>query len=724
MMKNSLLERFELPYHDPASEKTTYIIGVDFGDGEYAATRVFLHKAEMKMDKMKVSNGRDYTEFAVYAQVWKNGKMLEEGVGKSFVTQDAVGDHSYAGFKRRPGKGPGTSGEMYNAGRKKVLTGYTYGYLMSQAFSCLVHTILKENEVLDNPKQKQVYIFVGRPSSAQWEASERNYAEMLAENLKSYPNLSFHVAVVSEAKAAMASEYFAQRRKTADGIEPEVDIQKETIAIIDGGSSTFDCVVVRDGHVVCEYSRQIGAGKLDKNFLSIQLFSDETVRSSAERLEPALLDRISPEEADKPVTEAAAATRDDLCAAAFAQRNDKGVLRLAGGMGSNLVSLREAKENYFGPNGNDGNSTVPYSMYYDSQSGEEEGLPLLLRFPYKLKQAVWQMPVMVEASYSSPEPYGGHQNMEYPSFAAALEAFYRGARAKWEESGIEKPDRVIVTGGATLMPFVNDIMARVFEVEKQGIEVSQPTGNRHFSVSQGVAYIGFVELYKEKIYREVCEKCDSLVQEMRFELGQALLQAATDYLWMDCLNWVDTWKKSSDCKSFSDLNQLKHDPPKSPWTWNECVYREIFKCIEQNLLKKIQGYLKENTGKMFPNAKEFRFDLDVSDLASVKCNHPSLSFSNKLFRGGGFIEQTVQVFSGFSFVSQNKKIDSAAKAKVAQNVRNNKSEFCQSIQKQLPSLNGQVDTAVDTITRKLHTQMESYVAQMDDFFIREDFKQG
>ena len=729
-MENSILERFHLPYHDP---KDAIIIGVDFGDGEYAAAQAFVSEDEDEdkvdldlNDRLVVDNDRASTEFAVYGVKKSDGQVTGEGVGKTYVEQDAVAlrGSSYANFKRPPGKGPGTSSEIYQSGPLKSLNDYTYGHLMSHAFSRLVDTILKSNKFLEKAAERtgttHVYLFVGRPSSARWEETEQAYADMLAQNLKTYPNIALHVAVVSEAKAAMASEYFAYRKKKASargGGGP--DIQKETIAITDGGSSTFDCVVVRDGRVICEYSRQIGAGKLDKNLLDIQLFSGETVRDCAARLN---LKYIPPENEEKLVTEASVATRIALREAIFAQRDVNGKPRLGGGMGKALVSLREVKENYFGPNGDDGTSDASYNLYYTSETGVGRPTNLPLQFHYDLPQAIHGMAVPVEPSYTEEDPYGGHAYVECPSFEAALEAFYRGARAAWERNGVEKPDRVIVTGGATLMPFVNEIMERVFETKERGIAVSPPSGNRHYSVSTGVAYICFVELYKEKIYREVCKECDDYVQAIKGDLKAALVEAVTNYEWDDCLSWVDAWANDPKCTTMATLNNLPHKAP--PGSWDSYVTKEVKNCVEANLKGKVQDYLKKKTEKMFPDAKKFSFKLNTVSLAKASCRKPVLTFTGNLFHGDGLLGRISQRLNGVPLLNHNAFISSSAKQVVVQNVKNNKADFRRSIRNQMVDMNAQADEVVEAVKRNLRLQMESYVEQLDDFFIREDFNRG
>ena len=39
-------------------------------------------------------------------------------------------------------------------------------------------------------------------------------------------------------------------------------------------------------------------------------------------------------------------------------------------------------------------------------------------------------------------------------------------------------------------------------------------------------------------------------------------------------------------------------------------------------------------------------------------------------------------------------------------------------------MNAQADEVVEAVKRNLRLQMESYVEQLDDFFIREDFNRG
>ncbi len=272
------------------------------------------------------------------------------------------------------------------------------------------------------------------------------------------------------------------------------------------------------------------------------------------------------------------------------------------------------------------------------------------------------------------------------------------------------------------MPFVNEIMREVFETDRRKITVSPPTGNRHFSVSKGVAYIGFVELSKEKIYREVCQECDRLVREMRPKLAETMLKAATDWRWESIKIWVDTWRDDPTCTCLSDMSMLDHDLPSAPNTWNEVVYRELHSCILDNLQPKIEDYLQDKTSQMFPDAGEFSFKLNSEDLSQVICDYPTMHFSYDLFRSDSFIGKLRQRAQNIPIFSVTATIDYSGKKVVAQNVRDNAEQFRSAIRAQSTFLDSLVDTAVDTITKKLHKQLEAYTAEMDDFFIREEFR--
>ena len=158
---------------------------------------------------------------------------------------------------------------------------FIYGMIMSESFNCIMEGIFDQFNYTDNIKYGEkindklpTYVFVGRPSSKEWEEQEFAYQRILSRQLHDYKidnknsgNDPFvlkkddiSIFVVSEADAAYAQLVCRERKG-------EKLPNDEYVILIDLGSSTTDVTVVQGNKVILKDSRTIGGGDLDRCIL-------------------------------------------------------------------------------------------------------------------------------------------------------------------------------------------------------------------------------------------------------------------------------------------------------------------------------------------------------------------------------------------------------------------------------------------------------------------------
>lgn len=372
-----------------------------------------------------------------------------------------------------------------------------------------------ENNVDQLKSKKRTVVFVGRPSSQVWEDTQELYRQLLMkgleEKLHTIPDYEDHkvdIIVYSEAMAALAYEY------SQGNIKPD-----ETVLIIDCGSSTFDAVLVKNRQILTEYSRQLGAGQIDEIMVDMLLA-----------------------QGDKECMTSVAA-REKM-------RKEKS-RRLSGAMGRQelVILARKNKEDFYGKNGSGSTPQILTCRF----SGDEK--PCILIFDEtSMEQVIFHVPVEVQPSYDDDHelrPFLGehaftHHGSEFNSFYDATKDFMAGTARACKSKGVQ-PDRVILTGGASVMPFINELVKKYFGLtafdEKQNVIRSK---NSAFSVGEGLAFMGFVEVAKRESLINYREKIDQYIDQLKVaqDIRNAVKQAYTKEGWDSLIRDLELWTVS------------------------------------------------------------------------------------------------------------------------------------------------------------------------------------
>lgn len=479
----SLFLKFDVTPDDPGKLN---IIGFDLGAGESCACWI--------------QNIAEKIEPTLLA--WEFGKpIVKDFTAIRYGDDDTI----YLGDSAKDMRGDGLSMLYQNFKTAPVggseLEGYpdnsvdyppTYRKLMQDFFQSLVVQLFKANPKLD--RSLRTVLVVGRPSSSVWEDCAKEYQELLTEGLAERLAAAdicddqgnccaVDVIVCSEAQAALAYEC------VKGNVGGEV-----TLMIIDGGSSTFDVTVIIGRKVAAEYSSNAGAGHIEDLMLDAALLAgSETLKQADARLT------------------AGKAAREELRDA-----------------GNDLMKMRKYKERYFG-DGNGGTMAFPEDcdVFRTTKKG---GVTIRCDVDPQFMDAVLtQYPLYVRGAA---EPY--------PSYSGAIEAFLREVRQKCEERN-ELPQCIILTGGATAMPFVKELTGEVFgEVPPENIVRAQ---NPSFTVPFGLGYLGYWEFLKQKDVTKIWKRIEGNQEQILSAAQTHLITALVDSQWTLLKNRLLRWSK-------------------------------------------------------------------------------------------------------------------------------------------------------------------------------------
>ncbi len=533
------------------------IIGVDFGAGELSSFRGGIAEEENKKHTMRteafnLNNASKQILYTVYSRQ-NNG---EEVIDAPIFSQS---QYVYSNIKCPP---------EYALNHYNGLLGEdvpTYETLMERTFYCLIKAIFKYNQSYSRSLKdvKKTVVFVGRPSGGLWEKSEQEYQKILSRSLPQLKEEGVYdgqidVIVYPEAAAALAYEF---SKGNIDG--------RETAVIIDGGASTFDCVVIEGNQVAAEYSRQVGGGIMDENMLD--LFLADTW-----------------EEGTAPIERRLELRKEKYCSIYPKQ-------------GQCLLELRKEKERYYGQTGAEKRTGI-YEM---TVSGTPRCRKIDAQF---MDRVVYKMPVFVRKS-NLLEP---EEKECYPSFYEAVADFCRGAlrRCGDEKGNPRKIDRIILSGGATVMPFVRETIEEVFETKKRQIKIDR-TDDPHSSVAKGLAYMGGVEIKKYIALQAIQKKAHDRFLILKPVLESQVQKSCADHLWQEIyVEQFQEWMDKDEMKTMRDWLQLPFSRP----TYE--MAKDIQGVLQNSrILEEIQTDMEESFRQLFPNAKEnYRYEITQSDI--------------------------------------------------------------------------------------------------------------
>lgn len=659
----------------PIAPEKARVYGIDFGAGEMTACYI-VNRDEIDLRKLSEDLYTDNNNSRYMYTIYSDKK---NSVGPDILSNP---EDIYTNIKTTPENAKSNYGNeqgVHLEGEKAL----TYQYLQEKTFCCFIREILQYNGRTLNAPESEVYLFVGRPSSNIWEEQAKNYQNILKHGLselksvklpdKGEVKVNFHIIVYSEAEAAMAYEY------KKGNIKPN-----ETILIIDGGSSTFDCVVVKDGEVINEYSRQVGAGMIEQNLFDICILGGETAGQNV------LKRKAAHDKVMKPVNP------------------------LDNGEGFYTVKLRQIKEDFYGSKGNDewpGVLPLRYQGKPDKKIIDSEMMDI----------AINKMPVRVERSYQDEaDRFGGNVSQEYRSFREAVEVFFNGAKARcFDRKTGEKvaPDRIILTGGATIMPFIQEIVKNVFEVEKNGIELEPPGVDRHYSVSNGLAYMGYVELAKRHELNKLKSSAHKKLEEIKKDVDSSVWNSCTNKLWQECyIEQIGEWVSNPSAKKIQNWVDIHYSLP------IDAVRKDLGTLLEEKkVIEQINGILDAHFHQLFPQkGLQYQYRIQTEDILTAFSGQlQSINVSLWNMLGTGQKVAKVLSFLGFRNININTELTQEEKRKIQSSIRDNKFAILEDLKTQVIEKTKEAREQIyNTMLHNIDKSLEAYMEDLTPYFVK------
>lgn len=650
---NEIWDMFQIKPGDP---QDINILGVDLGDGEYCSSEAVKFGIGSKIETSKhlfIDNTHNKDkDFTVYF-VNQEGMEILGMEAVQHYTHNSVTEEPrvYTNFKRPPIND--IAEQKYGGSFHENIP--TYKELMKRTFQRIIINAFESNRGLY--AKPRTVVFVGRPASQLWEQCAKAYQELLIEGLEvpGY-NGEIEVVVYSEAQAALAYEY-------KDG-HIKMD---ETVIIIDGGSSTFDAVIVKNGVIIGEYSRQMGAGMIEENMLDIFLLGDE--KSLYAPAGSRIKRRI---EKSKEITQ-----------------YNYGICRL---------QLREKKEQYFGSQGIGGTEDNAYSIYLNGKKSR--------RFiDHELMDtAIKKIPVEVIDSYTISNQ-GIYGKREYDSFMEAVRDFFEGAKGVCIKKKAV-PDKIILTGGATAMGFIKKMAKTVFGIEP--IRADFPS----FSVAEGLAFMGYVEFLKNQELTNLKEAVNHMIQFNYGTICECVKHSYVDIIWnTKFVKGLYKWQEDMGCKTVNDWYQKSlYGIP------FDNVRRKIQLWLEKDggLLKMIEKQLDQNFTVLFPSAPNpYQFYICSSDISAA------LLKANGLGKIEFSMVKLLGIWKSLFGPKWETELSKEQKAKVADSILTREHRIRKILSSQI---DGQCPEAANEIQmvliRQMDEELEQYMEGMTPYFVQ------
>lgn len=487
----TLLEEFEIPL--PETLESCNLIGLDYGDGEISANLVVWDETVKKGNPVGLSLSENGT-------LMKNPNAYYISSGVRRLIYDARDTESqkeangirYYNFKKCIGTAEAASKFVKDDGTNGNLT---YQEVMAEGFNIAVNTIFKSDASHQIDYNKPTIILVGCPSSVVWERSKIEYAKLLKSRLRLPKEVTepVYVAIYKESNAVLAREIDPKWGKSR--------VKKgEVIVILDNGSSTFDITVVGVGGISEDGvdSYQFGGNLLDKNLLEM------------------MQKRFKAEYPDgEPVT-----------------------------LHGHKLGIRIAKESYYGMDGTL-RKPEPYMVTLKGKA-DAKGRPLRFKFEIDedvMEEALEEMPVAALHYAGATGEMEKKELLRCDSWLDGCRQIYRSFYEKMKcyfvTPGKDKahpfvPDRIILSGGVSIMPEVQEIVEEVFGVEP--VMSAQP----NYAVSEGLAYVLITEIRKGQYLRNVLAEMREKLPAAR-TLRDAIIEAGCEEDWVAFSNSLEKW---------------------------------------------------------------------------------------------------------------------------------------------------------------------------------------
>lgn len=573
----TLLQKFGIPLE--GNREDYNLIGIDFGDGEISAATIEVDHLDGNLTVRGLSlqeSGMHWKNVNAF-YISPNQEKLITNVNEKQSDKEDSGQRYY-NYK----KCPLDEAAGYNFLLDDDTTSnITYRELMVKCFNRLVNTLFESNVyVLD--RKKPTILLVGRPSSPGWTASELEYARMLQKGLRLPDNQKpVYVAIQSESTAALARE-----------IDPKWDTQRvkkgEIVVVLDSGSSTFDITVIASGGVVGESSFQFGGNQLDENLL-------ELMRQAVDQQYPDM---------------------------EYATNH------------GHKLNLRIAKESYYGLKGI---SQQAQLIGVDLRDAKGKHTYQFLLDDAAMNKALTGMPVPVFrfkanlAGETSKEERVMHKSW-LDACRGIYGSFYEEMKHHFRKQGTDPrhrvvPDRIILSGGVSVMPEVQAAVEEAFGVKPR------LTDRPNYSVSEGLAYVLGTEMQKKQLLNKLIEQLDEKLPDAD-SLKQHICDAGVDEDWESFREAMNEWANSPQNLSVADYDALwkkKYFNDKLGRCFHDGAKRWY---LNQEVEKTLTALLKDHFTELFPEyVDHFHAKLPELDFTKLPSISVDISYYYAFFFG-------------------------------------------------------------------------------------------
>lgn len=543
---------------------------------------------------------------------------------------------------------------------------FSYRQIMHRFFKGALLKVFQHNADQLKSKDRSV-IFVGRPASRIWQKYDCDYQKLLCQEMEcairqlnkgAYTNHKLDIVIYSEAQAALAYEYSQGNIKPA-----------EKVLILDFGSSTFDAVLVHQRRIITEYSRQIGAGMVDENMADLLFAGGDEGKLKNIDLRRKL------------------------------RKNAAGIFVGVASLPEVLGKCREEKERYYG---SDGKKQQRGILYVQTNKGELKQIV----DPDFMKKVIDKIPVRVQDSYEEGEalrPFQGY--IDYPSFSAATDAFIKGVKKACKDKGM-MPDRVILTGGASVMPFIREIIC---DEDNFGADILDAYSmNPAFSVGEGLAFMGFVESAR---YETFC-KYETIISENVNNFGTAIHSAITsayvDISWDSLIKDFEVW---AVCDKYgntlaSGIQGAGLSIPVEEVSANlQGKLDEILKDISQGLSESFRELFGDNM------EANYRYNINSADIKSIIMKEKKLQVAT-------YSRRALLGFWNGIFIDLNAPLSLTERRRIVNRVKGRKQQVRDELSGQFNSKAFLVLDPIKNLLKQGMTEaLESYLNECTPYFV-------
>ena len=262
------------------------------------------------------------------------------------------------------------------------------------------------------------------------------------------------------------------------------------ILVFDFGSSTADCTFMKLGVGKLEFSWRLGASEIEHNMMTLAR------------------DKVCGDSSFMPSAVSCAEVREECC---------------------------ENKEKYY-------DGLLPskkLNFSFTDESGTEMDKSFLIDDAF-MHEAVYKTEICIEAE---------NQQMRSGSWAELCRQFFLYAKKQLARKGYDVSD-IVLTGGASKMPFIEDICKEVFGAQHNVIVEEAP----EYTVSNGLAWVAIVEDRFDACKQSAVEEVKGYSEYQVSAVRDALIPKIKDFLVAHIYAETDKWAEQEEDSSLNELN--------------------------------------------------------------------------------------------------------------------------------------------------------------------------